>query len=42
MHVTNEFEATEYILKTMNSKILVIALTADFTTLDLKNPDHKQ
>ena len=31
MPLTNEFQAKEYILKTKNSKILVIALTADFT-----------
>ena len=31
MSVKNGFEATEYILKTMKSRILIIALTADFT-----------
>jgi len=31
----NGFEATEYIRKTMNSKIPIIALTADVTTVDL-------
>ncbi|MFM2368303.1 MAG: hypothetical protein RL619_603 [Bacteroidota bacterium] len=31
----NGFEATEYIRKTMNSKIPIIALTADVTTADL-------
>ncbi|MGE0637925.1 MAG: ATP-binding protein [Bacteroidia bacterium] len=31
----NGFEATEYIRKTMNSKIPIIALTADVTTTDL-------
>ncbi len=30
----NGFEATEYIRKTMNSKIPIIALTADVTTVD--------
>lgn len=31
----NGFEATQYIRKTMNSKIPIIALTADVTTVDL-------
>ena len=31
----NGFEATEYIRKTLNSKIPIIALTADVTTVDL-------
>lgn len=31
----NGFECTEYIRKTMNSKIPIIALTADVTTVDL-------
>lgn len=31
MSVKNGFEATEYILTTMKSRILIIALTADFT-----------
>ncbi|MDP2387788.1 MAG: ATP-binding protein [Bacteroidota bacterium] len=31
----NGFEATEYIRKTMNSRIPIIALTADVTTVDL-------
>jgi CheY-like chemotaxis protein len=31
----NGFEATEYIRKTMHSKIPIIALTADVTTVDL-------
>jgi PAS domain S-box-containing protein len=31
----NGFDATEYIRKTMNSKIPIIALTADVTTVDL-------
>jgi CheY-like chemotaxis protein len=31
----NGFEATEYIRTTMNSKIPIIALTADVTTVDL-------
>lgn len=31
----NGFEATEYIRETMNSKIPIIALTADVTTVDL-------
>jgi PAS domain S-box-containing protein len=31
----NGFEATEYIRNTMNSKIPIIALTADVTTIDL-------
>lgn len=35
MPVMNGFEATEYIRKTMNSKIPIIALTADVTTVDL-------
>ena len=36
MPVMNGFEATEYIRKTMNSKIPIIALTADVTTVDLE------
>ena len=32
----NGFEATEYIRKEMNSKIPIIALTADVTTADLR------
>jgi two-component system CheB/CheR fusion protein len=36
MPVMNGFEATEYIRKTMNSEIPIIALTADVTTVDLK------
>jgi len=32
----NGFEATEYIRKTMHSKIPIIALTADVTTVDLR------
>ena len=32
----NGFEATEHIRKTMNSKIPIIALTADVTTVDLE------
>ncbi|RDI54987.1 chemotaxis protein CheB [Flavobacterium glaciei] len=35
MPVMNGFEATEYIRKTMKSKIPIIALTADVTTVDL-------
>ena len=35
MPVMNGFEATEYIRKTMNSTIPIIALTADVTTVDL-------
>ncbi len=35
MPVMNGFEATEYIRKTMNSEIPIIALTADVTTVDL-------
>lgn len=35
MPVMNGFEATEYIRKTMNSSIPIIALTADVTTVDL-------
>jgi CheY-like chemotaxis protein len=31
----NGFEATEYIRNTMNSKIPILALTADVTTVDL-------
>jgi CheY-like chemotaxis protein len=31
----NGFEATEYIRNTLNSKIPIIALTADVTTADL-------
>ena len=35
MPVMNGFEATEYIRKTLNSSIPIIALTADVTTVDL-------
>ncbi len=35
MPIMNGFEATEYIRKQMNSKIPIIALTADVTTVDL-------
>jgi len=35
MPIMNGFEATEYIRKTLNSKIPIIALTADVTTVDL-------
>ena len=35
MPVMNRFEATEYIRNTMNSKIPIVALTADVTTVDL-------
>ncbi len=35
MPIMNGFEATKYIRKTMNSKIPIIALTADVTTVDL-------
>ena len=35
MPVMNGFETTEYIRKTMQSKIPIIALTADVTTVDL-------
>jgi PAS domain S-box-containing protein len=35
MPVLNGFEATNYIRKAMNSKIPIIALTADVTTVDL-------
>ena len=35
MPIMNGFEATEYIRKTMNSNIPIIALTADVTTVDL-------
>jgi PAS domain S-box-containing protein len=35
MPVMNGFKATEYIRKTMNSDIPIIALTADVTTVDL-------
>ena len=35
MPIMNGFETTEYIRKTMNSKIPIIALTADVTTVDL-------
>ncbi|MCE9539270.1 MAG: response regulator, partial [Bacteroidetes bacterium] len=35
MPVMNGFEATEYIRNKMNSKIPIIALTADVTTVDL-------
>ena len=35
MPVMNGFETTEYIRKTMHSKIPIIALTADVTTADL-------
>nr|WP_315177091.1 response regulator [uncultured Flavobacterium sp.] len=36
MPVMNGFETTEYIRKTMNLKIPIIALTADVTTVDLE------
>ncbi|MFV5692155.1 CheR family methyltransferase [Flavobacterium sp. LT1R49] len=36
MPVMNGFEATKYIRDTMNSKIPIIALTADVTTVDLE------
>ena len=36
MPVMNGFEATEYIRKTMNMDIPIIALTADVTTVDLE------
>jgi CheY-like chemotaxis protein len=36
MPVMNGFEATEYIRKTLDLKIPIIALTADVTTVDLK------
>jgi len=36
MPVMNGFEATEYIRNTMNSKIPIIALTADVTTMDVE------
>ena len=36
MPVMNGFEATEMIRKKMKSKIPIIALTADVTTVDLK------
>lgn len=36
MPVMNGFEATEFIRKKMNSKIPIIALTADVTTVDLE------
>jgi two-component system CheB/CheR fusion protein len=32
----NGFEATDYIRNTMNSKIPIIALTADVTTVDVQ------
>lgn len=35
MPVMNGFEATEYIRKTMKSKIPIIALTADVTATDV-------
>ncbi len=35
MPIMNGFEATEYIRNTMNSRIPIIALTADVTTVDL-------
>ncbi|EIA07189.1 PAS domain S-box protein [Flavobacterium frigoris] len=35
MPVMNGFESTEYIRKTLNSQIPIIALTADVTTVDL-------
>jgi CheY-like chemotaxis protein len=35
MPIMNGFETTEYIRKTMKSKIPIIALTADVTTVDL-------
>tara|TARA_R110000868_G_scaffold108031_4_gene295172 strand:+ start:7151 stop:10504 length:3354 start_codon:yes stop_codon:yes gene_type:complete len=35
MPVMNGFETTEYIRKTMNSQIPIVALTADITTVDL-------
>ncbi|WP_051929409.1 response regulator [Flavobacterium sp. 83] len=35
MPIMNGFEATDYIRNTMNSKIPIIALTADVTTIDL-------
>ena len=35
MPIMNGFETTEYIRKTMNSKIPIVALTADVTTVDL-------
>ncbi|WP_369769283.1 PAS domain S-box protein [Flavobacterium sp. WC2416] len=35
MPVMNGFETTEYIRKTMNSQIPIVALTADVTTVDL-------
>lgn len=35
MPIMNGFETTEYIRKNMNSKIPIIALTADVTTVDL-------
>ncbi len=36
MPIMNGFEATEYIRNTLNSKIPIIALTADVTTVDLE------
>jgi PAS domain S-box-containing protein len=36
MPIMNGFEATEYIRKKLNSKIPIIALTADVTTVDLE------
>ncbi|WP_395065661.1 ATP-binding protein [Flavobacterium sp.] len=35
MPVMNGFEATEYIRKTMNLKVPIVALTADVTTVDI-------
>ncbi|MFV8342986.1 CheR family methyltransferase [Flavobacterium sp. XS2P39] len=35
MPIMNGFEATDYIRNTMNSKVPIIALTADVTTVDL-------
>ncbi|WP_367753608.1 PAS domain S-box protein [Flavobacterium sp. WC2430] len=35
MPIMNGFETTEYIRKTMNSQIPIVALTADVTTVDL-------
>jgi CheY-like chemotaxis protein len=36
MPIMNGFEATEYIRNTLNSKIPIIALTADVTTVDIE------
>ena len=36
MPIMNGFEATEYIRKTLNSTVPIIALTADVTTVDLE------